>query len=158
MEPGRPLIESANHRNERQRRIRCLFLGIAALQGPRRESLMLVRLEKENTVTSPPLPLPVTSYPPLVSRLKNVSNFTYASVFLHKHKALGSIFVENVVEKYRRVSWHLPPSTMPCTINCHSLIWIKSNDGLWSIHDGSKIKLIFKILLAFFLLVYLQLN
>ena len=52
MEPGRPLIESANHRNERQRRIRCPFPGIAALQEPRRESLMLVRLEKENTLTS----------------------------------------------------------------------------------------------------------
>lgn len=75
MEPGRPLIESANHRNERQRRIRCPFPGVAALQGPRRESLMLVRLEKENTLTIPPLPLPDSSSSPPTLPLLTAARF-----------------------------------------------------------------------------------
>lgn len=56
----------------------------------------------------------------LVSRLKNVSNFTCASVFLHKRPlALGTDMhcMRRVVEKRRRAPWRLPSTAVPRAIN-----------------------------------------
>lgn len=67
MEPGRPLIESANHRNERQRRIRCPFSGVAALQGALgRERTLDARQasKKKNTPPRPPVCPPTTRLSP----------------------------------------------------------------------------------------------
>lgn len=131
MEPGRPLIESANHRNERQRRIRCPLHGVAALQGLRREKEQLdarqARKRKHLVLSPLPLTLPRSLLPPLlllsslfVSRLKNVSNFTCTSVFLHKRSRTAR-YSWNVVEERSRIYDPRRPCHVRLIVDYHRL-------------------------------------